>query len=77
MILLVPILDFVASEISVVHRLLKCSGTQIQSCRAVSVTPTTSNSIPHPKPRLPPFPFVPPLTLAFPTPHVAVFLSAA
>jgi len=78
MILLVPVLDFVASEIPVPHRLLKCWATQIQSTRAVSITPTTTRSISHPQfPSPAQFPFLLPLTVAFSIPHAPVLLSAA
>lgn len=77
MILLVPVLGFVASEIPVVHRLLKCWATQIQSTRATPITPTTFRSIFHPKYRLPSVSPFPPLTLAISIPHATVLLSAA
>jgi len=75
MILLVPVLDFMASEIPAAHRLLKCWATQIQSTRALSITPTTTLSIFHPRPHLPPFPLFLPFTFVFP--HAAVLFSAA
>ena len=54
MILLVPVLDFMASEISVMYRLLKCWAPKFNPPRPVSVTPTTTRSIFRPKSRLPP-----------------------
>ena len=77
MILLVPVLGFVASEIPVVHRLLKCWATQIQSTRVVSITSTTTRSVFHLKSRLPPFSLV--LSLASPIfiPYAAVSFPAA
>lgn len=77
MILLVPVLDFVASEISVVHRLLKCWATQIQSTHAVSITPTTTPSIFRPTYHLLPVSPCPLLASVVFVPHATVLLPAA
>lgn len=54
MILLVPVLDFVAFGNIRRSPIVKMLATQIQSTHAVSITPTTTRSIFHPRSLLPP-----------------------
>jgi len=77
MILLVPVLEFRSFGNTRCPPIVKMLATQIQSTRAVSITPTTTLSIFLPEPRPPSVSLVLSLTSALPAPHAAVLLSAA